>query len=435
MMVSLAKSFKRLHKYLANKNFLIISITIWTLLQVIVVINYHPKELISDPGMYTYYAQNCAHDGTMYPNLTHYHSKYIFAPGWVNFLILCIKLFGSVDIVPYLNIIFNIIIIYLIFRITLKLLKQESIAYLSVYLYMILPSNWTMPPYLYTEIFYVVLTLSSVYFILKKSIVFYILAGIFIALAYWVRPLATAWIIPSTILLWSIFKKISPIAIYITSIICTCLIIGITTHRNFPDYIYKSSTGGVNLIMGANDLANGLYCGDAVDKAGAPGYLPGLYDGEDTVKIKSASGNSYFIEKYSNKYTYKDCDSIWKSRSIEWIKSNPGKWVSMFPYKTLKLFEASGIYIPTDSFIIKIYNFFIGRITFICLVLLCIYAAFKFLWKDKEGWYLLLPCILCTGMTIITVVQVRYNYILQPYIVIIASTSIKFLYNKYIEVK
>lgn len=64
-MTSLAEAFKILHKYLTNKYFLIINITIWTIIQVITVINYYPKELISDPGMYIYYAQSCAHDGKL----------------------------------------------------------------------------------------------------------------------------------------------------------------------------------------------------------------------------------------------------------------------------------------------------------------------------------------------------------------------------------
>lgn len=426
-----------LNKVLFNRTTLIATICIWVLVQIFLVYTYYSAELIGDPGYYVYYATECAHRGTMYPDFMNYHDQYIFAPGWVNFLTFCIKFFGNVDFVPYLNIIFNIFIVYFIYQIAQKISGGiKSVAYIAVYVFIVLPANTTMVTTLYSEIFFEVLAIASFYLILKNKYHYWIIAGILIALAYWTRPLALAWIIAAVCFLWFTYKKIRIIGVYVISIVITCITIAYSTRQNFPDYIYSASTGGVNLIMGANDLATGLYCYEARDKGGL-GYLPGLYSADEYIPVKAYATDSTFLHKYSNRYSYKECDSIWKARSVDWILNHPIKWVSMLPYKTYALFSHSGFYIPNfahyDNVVVKSYCRVFAIILFKMMILVVLYGAFVYLWKTKESIYILLPIILCSGMTLVTVAMARYNFIMLPNIVIAFAMTLRYLKGKYLK--
>lgn len=68
---------------------------LYVILEILYVVKYADEILVSDPGWYVYYAEECVKHGTMYPDYSNYHDEYIFAPGWVNFIILGIKLLGG----------------------------------------------------------------------------------------------------------------------------------------------------------------------------------------------------------------------------------------------------------------------------------------------------------------------------------------------------
>lgn len=427
-------AFILFNKILINRTTLLAAVSVWVVVQVILVVNHYSTTLVSDPGMYVYYATECVRHGTMYPDFSNYHNQYIFAPGWVNFLILCIKLFGTVDIVPYLNVVFNIIIIYFIYKIAQNLSKgSKAVAYIAVYAFILLPANTTIVTNLYSDLFYELLATVSFYLILKNKYRYWILAGVLIALANWVRPLALAWIVAAICYLWFTENRIKSIAVYAISIIITCSAIAISTHRNFPDYLYMASTGGVNLIMGANDFATGTYCIEA-RKEGGLGYLPGLYSEDEYTPVKAYIGDSVTFRKFSDKYTYSECDSIFKARSVDWIMNHPGKWLSMLPYKTAVLFRSSVFYLPRwtyhSNWALYIYRAIFEFLLFGLMIIACVVGTFTCLWKTKENLYLLLPIILCSGMTLITVTSPRYNFIMIPNIVIAFSITLKYLWDK-----
>lgn len=425
------KAFILFNKIFINRTVLLAAVSVWVVAQIILIANHYSTILVSDPGLYVYYATECVRHGTMYPDFSNYHNQYIFAPGWVNFLILCIKLFGTVDIVPYLNVVFNIIIIYFIYKIAQELSKgSKAVAYIAIYAFILLPANTTIVTNLYSDLFYELLATVSFYLVLKKKCRYWVLAGILIALANWVRPLALAWAVAAICYLWFVKDRIKSIALYATSIIITCSVIAISTHRNFPDYLYTASTGGVNLIMGANDFATGAYCIEA-RKEGGLGYLPGLYSEDEYTPVKASIKDSVAFRKFSDKYTYSECDSIWKARSVSWIMDHPGKWLSMLPYKTTLLFRSSGFYLPNwtyqSNWALYVYRAIFEGLLFWLIIIVCVLGTFTCLWKTKENLYLLLPIILCSGMTLIAVAVNRYNFIMTPNIVIAFSITLKYV--------
>lgn len=109
----------------------------------------------------------------------------------------------------------------------------------------------------------------------------------------------------------------------------------------------------------------------------------------------------------------------------------------MLPYKTYALFSHSGFYIPNfahyDNVVVKSYCRVFAIILFKMMILVVLYGAFVYLWKTKESIYILLPIILCSGMTLVTVAMARYNFIMLPNIVIAFAMTLRYLKGKYLK--
>lgn len=416
-------------------------IVLWISFQIIFVSVYHygSDYLENDPGWYVYYAMECIKHGTMFPDYSNYYSEYIFSPGWINFIILWIKLFGSIRLIPYFCILLNVAILYLLYKISLKVTESKNITFLALYLFMFLPANSTIVLHLYTEIPFEALSLFSFYLIFSQKSRMILLAGICIALAQWIRPLGVAWMLAAVFFMLYKDKRIKHAIIYVTGIVCTCGCIGIATHRNFPTYVFQSVTGGVNLIMGANDMATGGYIQEARYSPEGLGYLPGLFKENEFTTVRLGDGS--FRAKYSNKYTYLECDSIYKARAIQWIKNNPTRWCALIPIKTVKLFNTALTYVSTpyasvnESPVFKMLSLvcrIAGRF-FIIIVLLAFAGLFTPFWNNKKLIYTVIPVVVCTAMTVAVFGNPRFNFIMLPFIIIFACVSLKYYKNKVIK--
>lgn len=328
-----------------NNKILIATTLFWFVIQILYIKTNKYDILVSDPGLYVYYAQECVKHGTMYPDYTNYHDQYIFNPGWVNFIILWIKLFGSVRYLPYFNSILNLGIIYYIFQICKKLFSNGHIAYTAVYCFMLLPSFFTISSHLYSESLFTILSLATLYYTItsgtKIDKVLPYIAGSLAALSMWTRPIAIAWIIACLFYYLWIHREWFSAIKYIGSYAIICTIIAICTHLNYPDYLYKANTGGVNLIMGANDLATGGYCGETRYNKGELGYIYGLFT-NDTLPVWR-----YYTQERkepmpatSSIYTSNELDRIWKQRATNWITHHPLKFIAL-SFNKMRIFFQS----------------------------------------------------------------------------------------------
>ena len=425
-----------------RKTVFFITIGIWILFQILFVALFRYDELVSDPGFYVYYAEECVKHGTMFPDYSNFHSEYIFSPGWINFIIVWIKIFGSVHLLPYFNILLNILILWLLYKSTKIVTESRTIAYLVCYIFMVLPSNSTIVLHLFTEIPFEVLSLLSFYLIFSKKYWHIAVAGICIALAQWIRPLGVAWMLGAIFYL-AVKKDIiryKAIIAYVVSILITCGSIGLMTYQYFPEPIFQAQTGGANLIMGANDKATGGYCGEARFSPDGLGYLPGLLDSTSYTRVKAYREDTVYCMKYSDKYTYLEVDSIYKARSLNWITNNFGKWLSLIPRKIY------GLYCTAPSFtytcdpdnphkqIMGIISFISGKIgrSFLLIILVSFAGLAMPFWKNRKIVYTLIPILVASAMTVAISTMSRYNFILIPFILIFACYTLKLLVDKYI---
>lgn len=401
---------------------------LWLIFQCMYIYKYHYETLMSDQGLYVYYATECYQHGTIYPDYSQFNNQYIFNPGWINFIVAWLNLFGSVKYLPLFNVLLNAGIVTLIFKIAQILSEDKIVAYLSVYVFMLLPSNFTIVIHLLSELQFEFLTLLSIYLVLCKNKFLSVFAGTIIALAIWTRPIAIAWIC-ATIIYYFNKKFYLHILYYIIGYVCVCISISLLTHKNFPDYVWKASTGGVNLIMGANDLATGGYCGEA-RREGGLGYLPNLFSDEE-LPVLGDHGN---YKKTSGKYTYKECDSIWTKRAVEWIKANPSKFTKLMYIKVKNLysdapeFVYSGYFTMQSSLFAKMCKL-VGKWLFYPILLIYVLGSCFYGLRKEEYIILIIPVMLCTIMVALTVGMDRYNFPLLPYIVLCVSAYIVNFYH------
>lgn len=385
---------------------------VWSIIQVIFVYAYGTTDVgvMGDPNAYRFLALQAVEQGTWYPNLSNYHDNFIFAPGYVNFICLVLYLGGSLKTVLYLQVLFNILIVLILYKLTSKVFGRHE-AFIAACIYMLLPSNLLSPTVGYTELLFILLSLSAIYCSLSDKKYLIVIAGILIGLANWVRPLGIVWLF--AIMIYYIVNKVDYkkyMCLFVGSVAIVCLI-GIFTKEHFPDFNYSSSTGGWNLIMGANDDCDGGY-NDLVFKEGNIGYL-----------------------EESAQYTYKQRDDFYKSQAIDWVLNNPITYLKYLPSKIKLLFmfdnqyDMSGNLIEAQSRPV----YLLSKISFsnklvrnganilYWFILLMSLISLCMCMRDKNILLFQIIVLGTTAMTLATVGHPRYHQVFMPYMIICAS--------------
>lgn len=376
------------------------------LIQIFLIVSFGDFKQLSDYGEYISLAKDCIARGNWYPDSANMHDSYIFAPGLINYFILQMKLFGTMSVNLWLNLILNLGIIYFVYSIANKLFNKNT-AYISVIAYSLLYSTWWIVIPAGTEVPFLFLSLLGLWAVVnQKSIGYILLAGVAFGLANWIRPLVVIFLITALVMMYLNKVKISKYISLAVGFVLVLSLIGAASYKSANRVILQSSTSGVNLAYTSNDKAYG----------GVASSL--LSDTTNLCYIKNA-----------NSYTYAQKDSIWKARSIEWIKVHPVKFAGLYAIKIPGLFAEDTwpdrAVLPGAGFIDKFAHGQISLPEFIGRVLLLVSKSIVFyiicmvfligLWtKRKEilssKGVILIPVILGIAITCIFSVSPRYHY-------------------------
>lgn len=420
---------------LVNRAILLSVFILWLLFQIAWNFYFQYDEWVSDSGLYQYYAKSCYEAGTMYPNEQFYHSEYIHNPGWVNILILWYSLFGSFSNVPILLIFFNIINLFILFKIAKEIAAGTIIPYITVYVYMLLPAFSTTFTFYWSEPAYILFALLSFYFTLKHNIFYLCVAGVCIALAYWIRPVALASIVAGILFILLYHKKMNGFLAYVFGILFTCYVVAYMTRRHFPDYLCAATTGGVNLIMVAHEHATGGWDG-SVRKKGGSGYIPNLWSENQNKPVYMFFDSEELIQDYTNRYNYREVDSIYMARSIEWIKNNTWKYLALMPHKMSILFDGSAsMWAPAYKGHGYLRNVLVNyqKIMVKTIVFLAFIGLFFPFYRDMRQTYLVLIIIFYTGMSLISVVHSRFNWAFLPLVILFSTIALRYYFHFFTE--
>ena len=112
---------------------------------------------------------------------------------------------------------------------------------------------------------------------------------------------------------------------YLAGLMLVIVLVGTRAYQRTGRFVYQAQTMGVNMLMGANDDADGSYVGEVYDE-GKPGYV--------------APGSGV---------TFDERDARYKRYAIEWIKEHPLRFVMLAPAK-LFYYLATDIYCGSSFF-------------------------------------------------------------------------------------
>jgi len=378
---------------------------LWAFGQILMIALYidHPQG--SDQGAYMRIAYECFHNGEWYPTAKDVFSSYIWAPGYINWLILQLHVFGTLKINMALNLMMSIGICLEVHWLCRRFFTERT-ANIAVIIYCLLYSNtWVTLP-AGTEVPFLFLALSGFCLTIKKHWWTLCSAGILFFLANWIRPLVVFYMIASIIYMFNNKFSWCKYAEMIIPFLACALVIGSLTRQKIGYFNCQSTTGGVNLIMTCNDRA---------------------YGGVATSLLNDSSSTCYIADR--DEKTFAEKDSIWKARSIEWIKVHPLKYAGLYALKLCGVFAedtwADRPILGGDGFVDQVAHgnkdnrSIFRRIIHMASKSLVYYITLLIfiitLWKRRNEiftskGYVLLIFILGIGATCLFSVSPRYHY-------------------------
>ena len=386
----------------------------------VALVSFLDSRQVSDARTYIELAHASMQAGSLYPTAADKFSNFIFAPGYINYLIGMFTLFGdNVRAVLYVNIILNVTLLLEVVFIA-KALFGERVAGITAIGFCLYLTNYGVVMYTYTELLYCVLAYGALALFLRrgggKS---FALAGVMIVLANWVRPLAIVFI--AAMFLIAFLHKIGwrKVGLFLSGAAATFLLIGTVTYSNLGTFNTTSTTSGYNLLMGADDTADGRFNAN-VFKDGATGDIPNREN-----------------------LTFAERDRYWKDHAIEWIKQHPLDYALLIPKKLYYMYykdaqfiasltgnrtnqdlEGKGMVTKFLFYATQGYN----QLFYLFLLSMAAYGSVKLLLRrDVRACILLAVVVLGTGMTIITVGEQRYHYPYLMVLLILAAYSVQSL--------
>ena len=411
--------------YQLLKIFSFISFFVMISAQVLMLILFSGKQT-SDSAVYMLLAKQCAEKGLWYPSVEHLSNPYIFGNGLVNFIALILRITSEIRVLFFINLLFVQMILWSCLYIIKKIFHRNTICFWFVILFCLLNTFWSDIVQIKTEIPFSALAFFGLALLFSGKKWSYPVAGISLALANWIRPIALAFLIGAVCVILIKSKKLRHILSLMGSYAVILLLIGCISFASCGHFVYQAVTFGYNLIMSAHDDADGSYM------------------------VLIEEGQVAYIDPEQKKdMTFKDYDEYYINLSLKWIKENPGDYLKQIPAKLFFLYGtetySGSAYFnneqPTGgiTYIKSVVNKFTGnseepiRIGDILIILnqiwymmICVlFASGTVLLFKKKQWRSMLPLwisMLCgTGITVVVVGAARYHAPYLPIMMVCAA--------------
>lgn len=271
-----------------------------------------------DQNTYLNYAKYAMDSEEWYPSEINAKDSFLFAPGYVNMLLLHRRIFGTFGGFGWVNLLMSAGILASVFFVTKKFFGRTAAA-CSALLYAAAYSNWFLPVGYFSELpFAFSMSAAMALAVLPKSKwANFAFAGVILALGNWIRPLAAAYFMG--IALYAALERkhaFARVAALCISAAATAAAIGFASKSSCGIFVFQSSTSGLNLAGSANKFANGLV-GFGFER-----------DDFYKEKIPAGFGDLNFAQK----------DALLRNIAAEWIAENPVKYLSQLPLKAAVLF-------------------------------------------------------------------------------------------------
>ncbi len=401
------------------KNAAIAVSSLWIIAQIALIVCFWNVEQRSDQGAYMGIATDFYSRGAWYPDHTTVHDSYVWAPGLINWFVWQLRMFGTLKLNYFFNLLMNAGILYEIWFLSNRFFSRRT-AYIAVILSCLLYSNFMVVLPAGTEMPFLFLSLSAFCLCVSGGVVRLLLAGCLLAVANWIRPLAVIYV-PSILLAMYLRKDgLTRYAALFVPVVSLCLLFGFMAKRQCGYFVFQSSTSGINLAMTANDKA---------------------YGGVATSLCKDTTNLCYI--KNAGELTFLQKDSTCKARAVGWIKEHPARFAGLYALKLAGLYVedswAERPVIGGDGFVDKmahgkatksaamkrVFNMAGKSLAYYAVCVVFLFSIVR-LRRDilTEKGFLLLILLVGTLATCVFSVSPRYHYPFMFAIVIWAAYGI-----------
>jgi hypothetical protein len=297
-----------------KKKILLLIILIYTIIQIICVTSFK-LPFVSDSFRFYDLAQKSMAIGKFYPNLSNLSDDYIVSPVYVNYNYLLLSICNTPIIIQLFNILLNLSLLLLIYKITCKLF-DETCAFTSAIIYILYLTNMGLILSNLSESLFGVFVFASIYLYLSKDNIYNaVVCGLCIGIAFGIRPFAIAILFSFLlILIYQIRTKqkhdIKKIYLILSGFLLIIISIGSISKKNIGDFICTPGSGALNLALSSNDDATGVY--------------------SRNILVKDSVWNA--------KTTYYEKNAYLKEKSISWLKQHPFNYFKTIPRKIYSTF-------------------------------------------------------------------------------------------------
>ncbi len=306
-------------------------------------------EQTSDSATYLAKAMHCVENGVWFPQAENFVGGGAAGTGLINFFILLLRIIPDVRIIYVSQILLVQLMLFSTVYIAEKITGSDTVRYLTLMLFCLFGTFWSEICYTRTEILFTALAVFALALAVRNSTFSLILAGAVLAYAQWVRPLSIAFIVS---ILWLFIRRADKFKSYVkflSGFLAIALVITGFTYLNSGKAIYSPTIADGNFLMGAHEDADGSY-ENTVFSPGKAGHIPPEEKAEMSVE---------------------EINAVYKKAATDWIKANPGKYLSLLPKKFFYYIStetyAGSIYFNNKvqtaarSYIVSLINILIGQ--------------------------------------------------------------------------
>jgi len=264
---------------------------------------------LSDANSYLELARYCAANRTGYPGERDMFALYIFGNGYVNLLSWLMRFAAEMACVYAVNIVSTQVIVLSTADMAYRLTGRRQTACLSVVLLCLMGGLWGEAASARTELCFIALASLSLCLMLRGSWGALFASGVLMGLSNWVRPLLVIYL-PAALVSF-LLRRVPwrKVAAYLAGIALIVALVGAGAYQRTGRFVFQAQTMGVNMLMGANDDADGSYVSAIYDE-GKAGYVP------------EGSG-----------MTFDQRDARYKQAAVDWILHHPLRFLSLIPAK------------------------------------------------------------------------------------------------------
>lgn len=270
----------------------------------------------SDAARYVGDALRCVQEGHLYPVAADFIGGGTAGTGYVNLLILLLRLTGTLRAAYWMNLFLVQILLFSVLKLAYRATESQDVCARTAILFCLSVPYWAEICVARTEICFTSLAFLALSLLYGRKKTLPFAAGALLAFANWVRPLAAAFFAAC---LWTLFYRKAKWHAYVRLLagaLVTIAAVSLFTYYNSGKFVYQPTVSSGNLLIGANADADGSY-DSIVFQEGHAGYIP---------------------PAQRQTMTYEQINAHYSEAAKTWIRQNPGKYIALMPKKLFYLY-------------------------------------------------------------------------------------------------